>query len=126
MNYIKWFLTFAIVLSLGCSSVKDNKVKQARVSLNSDLFSLNNLALSEDSLYALTERQQQTFLKFHQQKIAQGYLPHESVRLFLENKLSQFTYYGQTYTASEAMAKNSGNCMSLAILTTAFSRVAGV
>lgn len=126
MNYIKWFLTFAIVLSLGCSSVQDNKVKQARVSLNSDLFSLNNLALSEESLYALTERQQQTFLKFHQQKIAQGYLPHESVRLFLENKLSQFTYYGQTYTASEAMAKNSGNCMSLAILTTAFSRLAGV
>ena len=84
------------------------------------------MVISENDLYALSEQQQQLFLTFYQQKISQGYLPHEVVKLFLESSLDQFTYFGQTYTASEAMLNSSGNCMSLAILTTAFSRLVGV
>ena len=126
MAYCRWFFIFTLILCIGCSSVKGNRGQQVSVSLNSALFSSNNKVISEDSLYALSEQQQQLFLTFYQQKIAQGYLPHEGVKLFLESSLDQFTYYGQTYTASEAMLNSSGNCMSLAILTTAFSRLVGV
>ena len=126
MERCKWFFIFTLTLCLGCSSVKDNKEQQVSVSLNSHLFSPNNIVLSENDIFALSEQQQQFFLKFYQQKVAQGYLPHEGVKLFLESSLDEFTYYGQTYTASEAMLNNSGNCMSLAILTTAFSRLVGV
>lgn len=125
MAYCRWFFIFTLILCIGCSSVKANREQQVSVSLNSALFSPNNMVISENDLYALSE-QQQLFLTFYQQKISQGYLPHEVVKLFLESSLDQFTYFGQTYTASEAMLNSSGNCMSLAILTTAFSRLVGV
>ena len=126
MAYCRWFFIFTLILCIGCSSVKANREQQVSVSLNSALFSPNNMVISENDLYALSEQQQQLFLTFYQQKISQGYLPHEVVKLFLESSLDQFTYFGQTYTASEAMLNSSGNCMSLAILTTAFSRLVGV
>lgn len=126
MAYCRWFFIFTLILCIGCSSVKANREQQVSVSLNSALFSPNNMVISENDFYALSEQQQQLFLTFYQQKISQGYLPHEVVKLFLESSLDQFTYFGQTYTASEAMLNSSGNCMSLAILTTAFSRLVGV
>ncbi|ARD45399.1 hypothetical protein [Colwellia sp. PAMC 21821] len=126
MKYIKCLLVFLLVACLGCTSVEREKVQDTRVDLNTSLFPANKPVVSEADLFALTAQQQQEFLNYYQQRIARGYLPHEGVQHFLENHLSNFTYYGKTYTASEAMAKDSGNCMSLAILTTAFSRLVGV
>ena len=126
MIKVSWFVAICLVATLGCTSVDNKHAKKISVPLNTSLFTLVDPVISEQELYALTTSQQQTFLKFYRSKIAKGYLPHEVVKQFILNNLSNFTYYGKTYTASKAMSDNSGNCMSLAVLTTAFSRLAGV
>ncbi len=55
------------------------------------------------------------------------YMPKQyRVSGYLQNVTQGFSFQGATHTASEAMALNSGNCLSLAILTTALAREAGV
>ena len=44
----------------------------------------------------------------------------------IESKLSNFTYYGETLTAEQAIRLNRGNCMSLAIVTTAYAMFLGL
>lgn len=126
MKHLKWLLVLTLGVCIGCTSSQYEKVPPTRVDLNASLFTPDNPVVSEADLYTLTEQQQEEFLNFYRQQIVKGYLPHEAVKRFLESNLSKFTYYGKTYTATEAMSKNSGNCMSLAILTTAFSRLVGV
>jgi Tfp pilus assembly protein PilF len=51
---------------------------------------------------------------------------HRRVYDYLESSTMNFGYQGDTYTAEEALRKTSGNCLSLAILTTALAQLAGV
>ena len=120
---------FIMVLWLcsGCSSTETHQLSEKHtVQLNIGLFIPITSVISETELYTLTEEQQQKFLHFYQSKISTQYLPHEIIEQFLSSQLSNFTYYGKTYTAHEAMLKNTGNCMSLAILTTALSKIVGI
>lgn len=111
---------------MGCTSIDQKTAAQEMIVLNVALFTPTEPVISEQDIYELTKVQQEEFLNFFQLQISKRYLPHEIISNFFENKLSNFSYYGKTYTASNAMAKNSGNCMSLAILTTAFSRLIDV
>tara|TARA_R110000787_G_scaffold39879_1_gene99503 strand:- start:301 stop:1455 length:1155 start_codon:yes stop_codon:yes gene_type:complete len=126
MKQIYWLLIFIIWTCAGCTSFENGNTEPKRVILNDSLFSPVNPVTSEADLYQLTEQQQADFLHFYHQETDLGHLPHKIIRHFLESNLANFTYYGKTYTASEAMSKNSGNCMSLAILTTAFARLIDV
>lgn len=126
MKPIYWLLIYIIWTCAGCTSFKSGNIEPKLVILNDSLFSKANPVISEADLYQLTEQQQANFLHFYHQQTDLGYLPHKIIRHFLESNLANFTYYGKTYTASEAMSKNSGNCMSLAILTTAFARLIDV
>ncbi len=45
---------------------------------------------------------------------------------FIDGHLSNFDYWGHTLTASEALQDQKGNCMSLAVVTTAFTRHLGL
>lgn len=126
LKKVNWVLAIFMIATIGCTSVSNTSTNRKPVPLNLKLFEMVAPVISEQKLYRLTKLQQKTFLDFYNQQINEGYLPHEAIRYFLENKLSSFTYYGKTYTASAAMMNNSGNCMSLAILTTAFSRLVGV
>lgn len=126
MIKVSWFVAICLVATLGCTSVDNKHAKKNAVPLNTSLFKAVTPIVSEQELYVLTKPQQKFFLDFYHQQINKGYLPHKAIRGFLESKLSNFTYYGKTYTATKAMSNNSGNCMSLAILTTALSRLVGV
>jgi tetratricopeptide (TPR) repeat protein len=53
-------------------------------------------------------------------------LMHERVFNYLKLLTDTFAYYGETLSASEALARQSGNCLTLAILTTALAEAAGV
>ena len=119
-------LTFLVIFIIGCSSQGNDSVQKSMIPLNEDLFQTTSPVISESALYQLSKQQQQDFLNFYQSQSSKGYLPHEVVKRFLESKLSNFSYYGKTYSANEAMERNSGNCMSLAILTTALSRLIDV
>jgi tetratricopeptide (TPR) repeat protein len=123
---INWLLATFMVAAMGCSSIEEHRSDKAPIVLNTNLFNPLSTVVSEQELYHLTEQQQQEFLSFYQLQISKGYLPHLAIHRFFESKLTNFTYYGKTYIASKAMLESSGNCMSLAILTTALSRLVGV
>jgi len=95
--------------------------------LNSQLFAGNEFLLSpQESLFALTASQQSIILIAVEKKQQQGLKLHQALDEVLQSKLANFTYYGETYNAEMAMRLNKGNCMSLAVLTTAYAKLLGV
>lgn len=77
-------------------------------------------------IFSLSAAQQNEFLAFFNAPEQQAIAGHERIYRFLENKLTDFDYQGQNYTASQAYRLNSGNCISLAVLTKALADLAGV
>ncbi len=51
---------------------------------------------------------------------------HWQLARFIEGYLAGFDYWGRTLTASKALQEQQGNCMSLAVVTVAFSRHLGL
>lgn len=79
-----------------------------------------------DQVSRLTPAQEQEFLAYFNAPENQAVKPYQRVSRYLfENTLS-LQYEETTYTAAETLNFNKGNCMSLAILTTALVRLAGV
>jgi Tfp pilus assembly protein PilF len=77
-------------------------------------------------LFELTLAQRLHFLEYFHDPVASRYRPHERIYRYLEGRLSDFRYDGSTLTAAEALAARHGNCMSLAILTTALAKLVDV
>jgi len=80
----------------------------------------------QDDMFTLSLSQQDIILSAIKKKQEQGLKRHEALEAVLSTKLSNFTYYGETYNAEKTMKLNSGNCMSLAILTTAYAKLLGL
>ncbi|XOV81164.1 MAG: tetratricopeptide repeat protein [Aestuariibacter sp.] len=78
------------------------------------------------SLTTLTPRQRQEFLTYMASPDLQTVPKHRRLFDYLDNKVGGFDYRGDTYSASVALDKNAGNCLSLALLTTALAKAAGV
>ncbi len=76
--------------------------------------------------YQLTHEQQQHFLQFYQQDELQHLPGNKRLEMYLQNKLGNFNYEGKNNNASVTMAQMSGNCMSLAVLTTALARLVNI
>lgn len=76
--------------------------------------------------YQLTHEQQQHFLQFYQQDELQHLSGNKRLEMYLQNKLSNFNYEGKNNNASVTMAQMSGNCMSLAVLTTALAKLVNI
>ncbi|WDE03580.1 tetratricopeptide repeat protein [Thalassomonas viridans] len=128
-------LGFIMVLSLffsGCSLTSEEKRNAQRSVdimplLNDQLFEPPASALlSEEDIFALSEPQQAAFLAGYRQGLARGLKPHKAVEAYITSLMGNFVYYGETYTAAQAMSREQGNCMSLAVLTTAMVRLAGL
>ncbi|TDR17503.1 Tfp pilus assembly protein PilF [Marinicella litoralis] len=82
--------------------------------------------LSMDEVFALTEDQKQDFLKHFHSKEYRDLSDSQRIFKYLKNKLEYFNFHSETLIATDAMALNSGNCMSLAILTRALSKLTHV
>ena len=52
--------------------------------------------------------------------------PNKRLSQYLENYVGNYFYYNQTLTANESLENSKGNCLSLAILTTAFANHLGI
>ncbi len=121
----KIVLLISVFLLTACSSQRGNTVKQSVVlPLNEQLFDLESIAVvNEEQLFTLSGSQQQQFLAYHSNELEKGVKPHKIVSNYLMNYMSKFTYYGENYTASQALSLNKGNCMSLAVLTVALAKL---
>ena len=82
--------------------------------------------LNEHNVYALSETQRKRFLTWFEAPAQQHLLPHKRLAAYLENTLHGFSFSGSTHTAQEAAREAEGNCLSLAILTAAYARLANL
>lgn len=82
--------------------------------------------ISATDIHALTPEQEQEFLDYFNNPRLDYEPPYRRLYYYLESKVRDFTYRNDTLTASEAFASNSGNCLSLAIMTTALANLVDV
>jgi len=128
MISIRTVLTFILIFTFSaCSVTTKNKAHLIKIPINYTLFTQETITpLNEEALFSLTPEQQRKFLSDFNEKVAKGLKYHQALGEILQEKLTNFTYYGETYNASTAMRLNKGNCMSLAILTTAYAKLIGI
>ncbi|BFT31238.1 hypothetical protein D210916BOD24_24140 [Alteromonas sp. D210916BOD_24] len=75
------------------------------------------------SLFSLTSAQQDAFLHYYSDPQHVQISPNIRLANYLSNLVSGFSYSGDTYSATEALSNQSGNCLSLAVLTTALAKL---
>ena len=94
--------------------------------LKSDLFGERPPIVSITEVHTLAAAQRESFERFFNDPKNRRRPPHKRVYDYLELVSADFSYLGETYTASEALDHAGGNCLALAILTTALAQIAEV
>ena len=79
-----------------------------------------------DTVLTLTPQQQQAFLEYFNLPKNQTVPPYMRVANYLFENTLNLQYDGITLTAAQTLELNKGNCMSLALLTTALVKLANV
>lgn len=126
-------MLFAGVLT-GCAGpqhLSDKYIPEAAVEFphlefEADLFGERPDIPAITDIYRLSEDQQHAFQAYFDDAGRQDVPAHQRVYDYLESITMNFGYHGDTYAAEEALREFSGNCLSLAILTTALAELAGV
>ncbi|MDH5630673.1 MAG: hypothetical protein OEY96_11025, partial [Gammaproteobacteria bacterium] len=73
--------------------------------------------IEPNQIFALSEKQKTDFLNFANHSKLKSEASNKIIYNYLKDKLSNFNFYSNTFTASKALSLNEGNCLSLAILT---------
>ncbi|MCH8538656.1 MAG: hypothetical protein LAT66_12920, partial [Alkalimonas sp.] len=81
---------------------------------------------SPDELFWLPEHVQTEFLRFYHDEARQHEAPDRRLLSFIERRYGDFNYFGKTLKAAETLQGEAGNCMSLAVLTTAYANLIDV
>ena len=90
------------------------------------LFQSNDEIIGEAALRELSEAQKNHFLKFFRAAKHRDTPPFQRVAAYLTWIVDEFDYSENTYTASQTLNNASGNCLSLAILTSALAEMVDV
>ncbi|WJG10539.1 tetratricopeptide repeat protein [Aliiglaciecola sp. LCG003] len=128
LNSFLVLLTFCVLSSmlLGCatqSEVIQQQTNQVAPDLDwqSDHFKLTEVPTA-GTLFELLPQQRHAFLEFYNAP-AQSSIPgHQRLFEYMERVTNLFDYKGDTYIASKALESSTGNCLSLAILTSALAQ----
>lgn len=124
-------LSIGLLLNAACSHTNLAKQESEYTAIEPLFnFSLFDLRVSQnnsyDKFFKLSPQQEANILAAVQIKELQGFKRHEALYEVLQERLDNFTYYGETYSAETSMRLNQGNCMSLAVLTTAYAKLLGL
>jgi tetratricopeptide (TPR) repeat protein len=77
-----------------------------------------------DGIHQLSPEQEQNFLTYYNDPANQLLGKHQRLANYLSE--NNFLYEYETYTASEALSLNRGNCMTLAVVTTALASLTDI
>jgi len=118
-------VTAFTLLVTGCQSTKKPSAKDPLVYLaNESLFESRLVAVERpQDIFVLTQTQQQDFLSYYDKWRAKGKESNYIVFQYLNRIADNFSFLGETYNATKAMEHRSGNCLSLALLTTALAKL---
>jgi len=82
--------------------------------------------IEPQQLFELSEEQVQDFLAYLELPANKNVPDHKRVFQYLDQVTYRFSYRGKTLIAAKALENEAGNCLSLAILTTALASLADV
>jgi Tfp pilus assembly protein PilF len=103
------------------------QVTEAPFSFNTPgLFTGTEAIATPTDLHTLTPAQLADFRAWMEDPDAHRVPRHQRLFDYLQKITHEFTYYGATTSASNALLQRNGNCMSLAVLTTALAEAAGI
>lgn len=127
------------VLMSGCQSTVEHKTKQTDIlsnPINQALVLLpqdypnNNFAefniQSPEEVVSLSNAQQVAFKQYFYSPELAEVPEHRRLYRYIDDLFWGFTYLGKTYNAETALRLQSGNCMSLALLTSALADLVNV
>ncbi len=117
------FLTFIS----SCATNNDSRInkpsKVIRLQIaDAHFFSPRPKIISVDKIYQLSEQQHSEFRHYFNSKSNQKSKPHRRVFNYLKNYTQKYQFKDRTLTAKETLDTFQGNCLSLAILTTALAK----
>lgn len=125
MPVAKLMLLLSVMLLPGCAT--QTQPPAAELPTTSFSFFQKPTVLPEpQQLFALSAAQQQHFLTYFQSPAQAQYPPEERLYNYLQNKLMYFTYEGGNNTAQVALEQLKGNCMTLALVTSALAQLADI
>ncbi|MHC6647531.1 tetratricopeptide repeat protein [Alteromonas sp. HB246098] len=120
------FLAIALMTTVACQSTKNTSI-QSNSELTPFDWQVNEFARVDveepASLFALSDQQKQHFLSYYNSPTKAHISPNFRLAYYLNDLVSNFSYAGDTLKAQDVLNKRYGNCMSLALLTTALARL---
>lgn len=94
--------------------------------INTELIDEQTAVIEPEALFKISAEHQQDFFDYFNDPVNQQTPEHERVANYLSIIMDRFVYEEKTLTAEQALMQMSGNCLSLANLTTAYARLANV
>lgn len=131
LQMAKLFLlvVFGILLQ-ACASLplplNNTIIEPLITSQNAGHFGARPAIISPAQIHMIGPEQEAKFLIFMNSPTRSSMPAHMRLFSYLQTITDNFNYQGNTFTASEALLSNSGNCLSLAILTTALTQLANL
>jgi hypothetical protein len=118
------------VLLVGCDltpTTQPEKLKtQSVLSLtNAGLFTLMPVP-SEDEIFELPIDEQKKFLSEYKKLLNKGVRGDKALFQYLEKSITDYTFDGKTHIAKVSLKEQTGNCISLAILTQSYANITGI
>ncbi len=133
MRRFNLFKTFPLFLALGFLTAcgPSSKVNLKNSYTEQDLFHDEVMGeppqlLTLQEVFELTPEQKDHFLKNYHNFKYRDLSDSQRIYEFLKDQLDSFNFHSDTLVATDAMAQNSGNCLSLAILTKALAQLTNV
>lgn len=120
---------------IGCTSTNSNQPKledSKRIAtalesiVSTDVFGEKPTIPSIESILTLSDPYRSAFLNYYNDPATASIKPNLRVYRFLENQLDKFDYLGDTLSAQSSLERGGGNCITLAILTTAYANLVGL
>lgn len=119
-------VSFSCLWLSACSTAPAQVTGVAVLPFSALLENANANTPTVDDIFQLSASQQAEFFAYFNAPEHRDVAAHRRLYQFLAQHLSGFDYQGKNYTATEAYALKSGNCISLAVLTKALADLAGV
>lgn len=119
-------MVFFLMLLSGCSSTSKHIATASPLPYSELLQNATTTIPTLNDIFTLSAEQQAEFLTYYHAPEQKEVAGHLRLYTFLEKHLIGFSYLGNNYTAAEAYKLNSGNCISLAVLTKALADLVGI
>jgi len=82
--------------------------------------------INTSNIYQLSDSQKQKFIEYFESPAVSWLKPNKRIYKYLQRYVENYNFLNQTLTAEQSLSQSQGNCLSLAILTTALANTAGV